>query len=68
MSPSSVKKRFDDIHKSSLDVREYRLLKLSNELLVLLVHDPNADMAAAAMNVGVGALIFFLCQNEKFRK
>ncbi|GAA0575442.1 insulinase family protein [Halomonas salifodinae] len=37
------------------DVREYRLLSLDNGLTALLVHDPEADKAAASMNVSVGS-------------
>ncbi|MFY0989309.1 insulinase family protein [Halomonas sp. C05BenzN] len=37
------------------DVREYRVLTLENGLTTLLVNDPEADKAAASMNVGVGS-------------
>ncbi|WP_148253221.1 insulinase family protein [Aidingimonas lacisalsi] len=37
------------------DSRDYRTLELDNGLEVLLVSDPEADKAAASMNVGVGS-------------
>lgn len=37
------------------DAREYRVLQLDNGLAALLVSDPQADRAAASMNVGVGS-------------
>ena len=45
-----------DIVKSVSDVRDYRYVKLPNELQTLLVHDPEAEMSAASMYVGVGSL------------
>ncbi|MDC8804926.1 insulinase family protein [Halomonas pacifica] len=42
-------------HTSPQDIRDYRLLTLSNGLTALLVHDPEADKAAASMNVSVGS-------------
>ncbi|EPC01810.1 hypothetical protein L861_21530 [Litchfieldella anticariensis FP35 = DSM 16096] len=42
-------------HVSPHDNRDYRILTLDNGLSVLLVSDPEADMAAASMNVGVGS-------------
>ncbi|MCI0510839.1 secreted Zn-dependent insulinase-like peptidase [Chromohalobacter marismortui] len=38
------------------DMRHYRALTLDNGLEVLLVSDPQADKAAAAMNVAVGSM------------
>ncbi len=37
------------------DSRDYRVLTLENGLTALLVSDPDADRAAASMNVGVGS-------------
>ncbi|WP_043529204.1 insulinase family protein [Litchfieldella xinjiangensis] len=37
------------------DDRDYRILTLENGLTTLLVSDPDADKAAASMNVGVGS-------------
>ena len=37
------------------DSRDYRVLRLDNGLTALLVSDPEADQAAASMNVGVGS-------------
>lgn len=38
------------------DNREYKTLKLSNEIEVVLVSDPSVDKSAAALSVGVGLL------------
>lgn len=40
---------------SPFDSRDYRVLTLENGLNVLLVSDPEADKAAASMNVRVGS-------------
>lgn len=37
--------------KPPLDKREYKIIKLENELEALLVSDPEAAQAAAAMDV-----------------
>lgn len=50
----AVLERRDDIRKSALDRREYRHLKLRNEMQVLLISDPEADKGAASMDVSVG--------------
>ena len=44
----------DGIWKSSSDDRQYRSLTLPNGLRALLISDPAADSAAAAMSVAVG--------------
>ncbi|KAF9586639.1 Insulinase (Peptidase M16) [Lunasporangiospora selenospora] len=38
------------------DDRDYRLIRLNNELEVLLIHDPKVDKSAAALDVHVGHL------------
>jgi insulysin len=38
----------------SLDDRSYRVIRLLNQLEVLLVHDAETDKASAAMDVNVG--------------
>ncbi|KAF9353781.1 Insulinase (Peptidase M16) [Mortierella sp. AD094] len=38
------------------DERSYRLLRLKNDLEVLVIHDPKADKSAAALDVHVGHL------------
>ena len=53
-SPVEVLERSDDIRKPTCDERAYRYIKLSNQLQVLLVSDPEADKAAASMDVAVG--------------
>ena len=43
-----------EIAKLDLDDRQYCLLKLTNGMHAVLVHDPDADKAAASVYVGVG--------------
>ncbi|RDA90676.1 hypothetical protein CP533_4663 [Ophiocordyceps camponoti-saundersi (nom. inval.)] len=44
----------DCLEKPSLDDRDYRVVRLENELEALLVHDPETDKASAALDVNVG--------------
>jgi insulysin len=44
------------IQKSPHDNRKYRLIRLENGLEAMLIHDPQADQAAASLNVAVGHL------------
>ncbi|WZH44856.1 Metalloenzyme LuxS/M16 peptidase-like protein [Fusarium acuminatum] len=44
----------DSLEKPSLDDRDYRVIRLDNELEALLVHDPDTDKASAALDVNVG--------------
>ena len=44
----------DQLEKPSLDDRDYRVIRLENELEALLVHDPETDKASAALDVNVG--------------
>lgn len=44
----------DSLEKPSLDDRDYRVVRLDNELEALLVHDPQTDKASAALDVNVG--------------
>ena len=44
------------IHKPRIDSRDYKYFTLKNKLQVLLVHDKDADKAAAALDVNVGQL------------
>ncbi len=41
--------------QSPNDSRDYRYIKLGNQLQVLLISDPDTDKAAAALDVGVGS-------------
>lgn len=45
----------DSLEKPLLDDREYRVIRLSNALEALLIHDPDTDKASAAMDVDVGS-------------
>jgi len=45
----------DRLETPSLDDRTYRVVRLPNQLETLLVHDPQADKASAAMDVAVGS-------------
>ena len=53
--PKRVERVTDQLEKPSLDDRTYRVVRLANQLEVLLVHDPETDKASAAMDVNVGA-------------
>ena len=44
------------IEKSLNDDRIYRLIRLRNDLEVLLIQDPSVDKSAAALDVHVGHL------------
>ncbi|KAK7425349.1 metalloprotease [Neonectria magnoliae] len=44
----------DRLEKPLLDDRDYRVIRLDNELEALLVHDPETDKASAALDVNVG--------------
>ncbi|KHN95135.1 a-pheromone processing metallopeptidase Ste23 [Metarhizium album ARSEF 1941] len=44
----------DRLEKPLHDLRDYRVVRLENELEVLLVHDPETDKASAALDVNVG--------------
>ncbi|GAA5812303.1 hypothetical protein MFLAVUS_005754 [Mucor flavus] len=44
------------LEKPANDEREYRLIKLANQLEVLLISDPDTDRASAALDVHVGSL------------
>ena len=44
------------IVKSEQDDRDYRIIKLQNGLQATLVHDVNADKAAASLDVAIGHL------------
>ena len=45
----------EEIDKPDLDKRSYRYLRLSNQMQVMLVSDPECDYAAACMDVNVGS-------------
>ncbi len=47
-------RRQDAIIKPEQDFRQYRGLTLENGMKVLLVHDPDTDKSAAAMEVNIG--------------
>ena len=50
----SVERLTDRLETPSLDDRAYRVVRLPNQLEVLLVHDADTDKASAAMDVNVG--------------
>ena len=45
----------DKFQRPDLDDRQYRFIELPNKLKALLIHDPTADKAAAALDVNIGA-------------
>ncbi|KAG6008577.1 hypothetical protein E4U21_004217 [Claviceps maximensis] len=44
----------DSLEQPSIDDRDYRVIRLENDLEALLVHDPETDKASAALDVKVG--------------
>lgn len=44
------------IVKSRLDQRQYRVIRLENDLTAILIHDPQTEHAAASLDVTVGHL------------
>lgn len=54
-SPSEAAIEYLPIAKSPTDERDYRLLKLPNDMLLLLVSDPEATQAAAALDINIGS-------------
>lgn len=49
-----VERVTDQLEIPSLDDRQYRVIRLPNDLESLLVHDPETDKASAALDVNVG--------------
>lgn len=49
-----IQRLTDNLETPSLDDRQYRVIRLPNDLEVLLVHDGETDKASAAMDVNVG--------------
>lgn len=49
-----VERLTDRLETPTLDDRSYRVIRLPNQLEVLLVHDADTDKASAAMDVNVG--------------
>ncbi|KAI0526167.1 Metalloenzyme, LuxS/M16 peptidase-like protein [Xylaria bambusicola] len=54
MGPPLVKRVTDELKTSSIDDRQYRIIRLLNYLEVLLVHNPKMDKASVALDVNVG--------------
>ena len=50
-----IERLCDNLETPALDDRKYRVIRLSNKLEALLVHDPETDKASAAVNVNVGS-------------
>ena len=51
----AIERITDKLEVPALDDRSYRVIRLSNKLEALIVHDPDTDKASAAVNVGVGS-------------
>ena len=51
----SAERLTDHLETPALDDRLYRVIRLSNQLEAMLVHDADTDKASAAMDVNVGA-------------
>ncbi|XP_072413834.1 insulin-degrading enzyme isoform X1 [Chiloscyllium punctatum] len=56
MNNPSIKRIVTNVIKSPEDKREYRGLELSNDIRVLLIHDPTTDKSSAALDVHIGSL------------
>ncbi|KAK4106999.1 hypothetical protein N656DRAFT_803042, partial [Canariomyces notabilis] len=52
---SAVELVTDRLETPSLDDRSYRVIRLSNQIEALLVHDPKTEKASAAMDINVGS-------------
>ena len=55
-NPLAMPQQKSFVSKPLVDSREYRVISLPNKLEALLISDPRADKAAAAMDVRVGSL------------
>lgn len=53
---STIQQRFENIIKPNEDKRNYLGLKLTNNLKVILISDPETDISAAALSVHVGSM------------
>lgn len=53
--PYSIIADNSSILKPDIDDRNYRIIKLNNQLTALLINDPTTDKSAAALDVNVGS-------------
>jgi insulysin len=53
--PAGVERLAENLDKSLLDGRSYRVVRLPNQLEALLIHDADTEKASAAMDVNVGS-------------
>lgn len=53
--PGGVERLASKLEKPLLDNRTYRVIRLPNQLEVLIIHDADTDKASAAMDVNVGS-------------
>lgn len=56
MATKTIQQRFENIVKPNEDKRKYLGLKLTNDLKVLLISDPETDISAASLSVNVGSM------------
>lgn len=56
LASGGVQTLADTLEKPLLDDRQYRVIKLPNELEALLIHDPTTDKASAALDNNAGAM------------
>ena len=52
-----IKQILNSIKKNNLDDREYRFIKLNNQMKVMLVHDKDVEMSAAYNIISSGSLL-----------
>ena len=55
VSPNTTAVAVEQVIKSANDQRQYRHVKLDNQLDVLLISDPTTDKAAASLDVHIGS-------------
>jgi len=54
---SNARKGAGGIVKAELDQKEYKEFKMSNGMKVLLISDPDSEVSAASLEVGVGSFL-----------
>lgn len=60
MAINFIEKQYNNIIKSPNDKREYRGLLLNNKMKVLLISDATTDKSAAALNVNIGKIKYYI--------
>lgn len=53
--PKPYMKLFVGLEKPAYDTRKYKAIELPNQMKVLLISDPNSELAGVSVDVGVGS-------------